>query len=50
MRDLEAPGHFLALEELAQKVVDDLPRNLDDVLVPRDGQLGLVVLRSGTRS
>jgi hypothetical protein len=46
--DLEGPGRFSASEELAQKVVKDLAGYFDDVLVSRDSQLGLVILRQHT--
>ncbi len=35
---------FSASEELAEQIVEDLPRNLDDIFMPRDRQLGLVAL------
>ena len=41
---LRVRGAFLASEELAQEVVEDFAGNFDDVLVPRDSQLSLVIL------
>jgi len=45
---LRVRAAFLASEELTQEVVEDFAGNFDDVLVSRDSQLGLVILRQYT--